>query len=86
VEVTKRLELAGPPQRAGVDRAQAGIGDHPADGRLCVVGVGGDEDVEGLACDPAIDQGAREGGVKALTTLAPGALAAISCAAEPISR
>jgi hypothetical protein len=55
------------------------------DRALGVVVVGGEEDVERLPGDLALNERAGEVVLNALTTLAPGTVAAISCATEPAS-
>ena len=85
MEIPRALQLAGVRERAGVKDSQAGALGQRADLSLGVVVVGGDEDVERLAVDPALDERAGERGVEALTTFAPGPVWAISCATEPAS-
>ena len=53
MQVAERLELAGAPQRARVDRAQAGVLDELGDRALGLLVVGGDEDVQRLPRDLA---------------------------------
>src|SRR3954471_8519774 len=66
VQVAECFELGGARERAGVDGAQAAVLDEPADRVLGVLVVAGEEHVQRLAGDLALDQSAGERGVERL--------------------
>jgi hypothetical protein len=74
VQVAERLDFAGALQRPGVDGAHAGVGDDAAQRLLGIGVIGGDENVERVAGDAALDEGAGERRVERLDDLRPGSL------------
>src|SRR4051812_33205543 len=66
VEQPGGFELTGAIQWAGVDRPQPSVRDEARDGRLRVVVVAGDQDVERLPGDLAVSERAGEGRVERL--------------------
>ena len=75
VQVADGLELVGARERPGVDRPQAAVLDDLADDGLGVRVVGGEQDVERLARDLALDERPGEGRVERLDDLRAGRLA-----------